>query len=71
MYFPRMRSLRKEAHKTQLQLADYLHISQATYSGYESGKLNVSIEVLLKLCDYYGVSLDYLTGRTDERKEDR
>lgn len=40
---------------------------QTTYSKYELGKLPLPVDVLLKLSDLYGVSVDYLLGRTDER----
>ncbi|MDF2926594.1 MAG: transcriptional regulator [Paenibacillaceae bacterium] len=50
---------------TQATIAEYLHISQATYSRYESGGLDVPSTVLIKLADYYQVSIDYLLGQTD------
>lgn len=43
-----------------------LGITQTNYSKYEFGKVNVPVEMLIKLADLYHVSLDYLTGRTDE-----
>ena len=42
-------------------------VSQSTYSGYETGKIQVPVDTLLKLADIYDVSMDYLMGRTDER----
>ena len=48
-----------------------LHIStikQTTYSKYELGKINVPIDVFIKLADYYTVSIDYLVGRGKRRK---
>lgn len=66
MQFCRIRDLREDNDLKQQQLADYLHVKQATYSEYESGKINVPVEVFLKLADFYGVSTDYLLGRTDD-----
>lgn len=68
MIFPNIRNLREDKDKTQIQLAEYLHIKQTTYSKYELGKVNIPIEVFLKLADYYDVSVDYLLGRTSKKK---
>lgn len=68
MIFPNIRNLREDNDKTQIQLAEYLHIKQTTYSKYELGKINIPIEVFLKLADYYDVSVDYLLGRTSQKK---
>ena len=67
MILPRMRELRLEAHKTQRQVAHHLQISQSTYSNYETGKVTITIDALIQLCYYYGVSMDYITGRSDAR----
>lgn len=63
----RLRDLRNDNDYTQQQIADYLHINQATYSDYENGNINIPLDALIKLADYYHVSLDYLVGRTDEK----
>ena len=68
MIFQNIRNLREDNDKTQQELADYLHIKQTTYSKYELGKINIPIESLVKLADYYHVSLDYLVGRSDHRE---
>lgn len=47
----------------QEDIANYLNVKQATYSGYESGKYEPTIETLCKLANYYNVSIDYLVGR--------
>lgn len=62
--FERIRNLRIDGGYTQQQIADLLHIRQNTYSQYEIGVLHYPIEVLMKLADFYGVSVDYLLGRT-------
>ncbi|MBM6750957.1 helix-turn-helix transcriptional regulator [Mediterraneibacter glycyrrhizinilyticus] len=67
MVFENIRNLREDNDKTQQEIADYLNIKQTTYSKYELGKINIPIEVFIKLADYYGVSLDYLVGRSKNR----
>ena len=66
MKFQRIRDLREDHDKKQVELANYLEIKQSTYSDYESGKINVPIEMLIKIADFYGVTLDYLVGRSDK-----
>lgn len=65
MYQHRLRDLREDKDLKQEDIAKYLQVHQTTYSDYELGKLNVPVSVLHKLADYYGVSVDYLLGRTD------
>lgn len=62
--FETIRNLHIDSGYTQQQIADLLHIKQNTYSQYEIGVLNYPIEVLMQLADFYGVSVDYLLGRT-------
>lgn len=61
----RLRDLREDSDLTQKQIADYLHIKQNTYCQYESGRRQIPLDMLIKLADYYNVTLDYLVGRTD------
>ena len=68
MIFERIRNLREDTDKKQQELADYLNIKQTTYSKYELGKINIPVEALIKLADYYDVSVDYLLGRTQQKK---
>ena len=67
MYRLRIRDLREDRDLPQKQLASYLQIHQTTYSSYELGQLNVPVPVLHKRADFYGVSVDYLLGRTDTK----
>ena len=67
MYFRRIGDLGIDKDIKQAVLANYFGVKQNTYSDYENGKINVPIEIMMKLADDYGVSLDYLTGRTDEK----
>lgn len=65
--YKRLRDLREDADLKQRQLAELLSVSQATYSRYESGELDVPSSVLIRLADFYSVSIDYILGRTDKR----
>lgn len=67
MYKNRVRDLREDSDKTQKELAQHLQIHQTTYSDYELGQLNIPVPVLHKLADLYGVSIDYLLGRTNQK----
>ena len=62
--FENIRNLRIDHDYTQKYIADYLGIRQNTYSQYETGVLAYPLDVLMKLADLYGVSVDYLLGRT-------
>jgi len=64
MTFETIRNLRIDGGYTQAQIAEYLNVKQNTYSQYEIGTLNYPIDVLMKLADFYNVSIDYLLGRT-------
>jgi len=65
--FERIRNLRIDHGYTQQYMASLLNVKQNTYSQYELGVLNYPVDVLMKLADFYGVSVDYLLGRTDEK----
>ncbi len=58
-----LKFLRKEQKLTQKTVADNIGIAQQTYAGYESGKHEPSIEIAIRLAEFYGLSLDYITGR--------
>ena len=68
MKFENIRSLRIDNGMTQKQVAEVLGVSQNTYSQYEIGVLNYPVDALVKLADLYNVSVDYLLGRTNEKK---
>ena len=67
-YIIRIRNLREDADKTQQEIAEYLGTSQTMYARYERCANEMPIRHLIKLSDYYQVSLDYLCGRTDEKR---
>ncbi len=64
----RLKDLRKEKGITQLQLAMELNMSQNTISRYETGVRQAGYDELIKIADYFNVSIDYLLGRTDEKQ---
>ena len=65
MYEIRIRDLREDRDLKQKHLAELLKVHQSTYSDYELGRLNIPVSALNTLADFYGVSVDYLLGRTD------
>lgn len=66
--YENIRNLRIDHGYTQQNVADYLNVKQNTYSQYEIGVLNWPVDVLTSLADLYGVSVDYLLGRTSVKK---
>ncbi len=66
-YRKRMKDLREDADLTQAAVGKLLHKTQQGYNHIEAGRAELKIEDLIKLCELYGVSADYLIGRTDER----
>lgn len=64
----RLKELREDKDLYQKDIADYLKIDQSNYSKYELEKVNIPIEYLKLLADYYNTSVDYILYRTDERK---
>ena len=68
MKFENIRNLRIDNGYTQKQIAEQLGISQNTYSQYEVGVLNYPVDALIILADFYGVSVDYLLGRTNKKE---
>lgn len=67
-YIKRIRDLREDSDKTQTEIAEHLRISQTMYARYERGANELPIRHLIKLADFYGVSTDYILGRTDNQK---
>lgn len=64
--YGRIRDLRNDHGLTQKQIAKLLNVSQNTYSQYEIGVSRFPLDVVVKLAEYYNVSVDYLVGLTDE-----
>jgi transcriptional regulator with XRE-family HTH domain len=68
-YNERIREIREDNSITQQKIADLLHIGQRTYADYESGKTRIPVDSLLILARFYNVSMDYITGASDVRRE--
>ena len=62
----RIIELKQNKKLLQKNIANAIGVSIRAYQYYESGQREPTINVLVKLADYFDVSLDYLTGRTDE-----
>ena len=62
----RLKDLREDHDYTQQQIADAIGITQRKYSYIETGVQQLTAEVLVSLARFYGVSVDYLLGETDE-----
>lgn len=68
MKFQRIQDLRIDSDLSQKKIGEILHISQRSYSHYETGSRNIRIEMLIRLADYYDTTIDYLVGRTDNKE---
>ncbi|HJD25427.1 MAG TPA: helix-turn-helix domain-containing protein [Candidatus Blautia intestinipullorum] len=68
MKYQRIEDLRIDSDLSQKQISEVLHISQRSYSHYETGTRGIPVEMLIKLADYYNTSIDYLVGRTDNKR---
>ena len=64
--YGRIRDIRIDRGLTQEQVAQVLHVSQNTYSQYEIGTTRYPLDAVVTLAEFYGVSVDYLVGLTDE-----
>ena len=71
MPYQNLRGIREDRDIKQKDIAKILNVSQNTYSQYETGVISLTAEVLIKLSDYYDVSIDYLLDRTKNPKIQR
>ena len=69
--YQRIRDLREDHDMKQKQVAEYLCCSQQVYSNYELGQRDIPTDVLIRLADYYKVSIDYLLGQTNNPKRNK
>ena len=67
----RLKELRKKKGISQLRLATDLNTTQNTISRYETGERDPGIDELVKIADYFNVSVDYLIGRTENPSMNR
>lgn len=65
----RLHELREELGLNQHKMAEALHMPYTTYRGYELGDRGMNSEILRKFADYFGVSIDYLICRSDDREK--
>lgn len=65
MFYNRLRELREDRDLLQKDIAEILSCTQVCYSRYELGKRDIPTDVLVKLADYYTVSINYILGQTD------
>ena len=68
MPYNNLRAIREDKDLRQKDIAQVLNVSQNTYSQYETGVISLTAEILIRLADYYGVSIDYILCRTDNPK---
>lgn len=68
MIYPNLRNLREDMDYKQKDIAALLNVSQNTYSQYENGIIELTAPVLVKVADFYNVSVDYILGRTNNSK---
>lgn len=66
--YQKIRDLRKDKDLTQTQIAKILNCSQRIYSNYERGEVDIPTQVLIKLAEFHGTSVDFLLGLTDEKR---
>lgn len=64
----RIRDIREDRDLKQKEIAGYLQCDQSLYSKYERGEREISLALMVKLAEYYGTSVDYLVGLTEETK---
>lgn len=66
--YKRLRELREDHDLTQREIAQILNMSQTGYNQYEIGKNDLPTKILIKLSEYYNVSVDYILELTNESK---
>ena len=64
----RLQILREDCFLSQKQMAQFLCVNQSTYSRYERGTITMTLDVLVRLAQFYHTSTDYLLGLTDEKR---
>ena len=67
LFAERLKQLRKEQNISQETLSHEIFVSQESISAYELGKHFPTLDILIKLSDYFGVSMDYLMGKDEHR----
>lgn len=68
MFQIRLKELREAAGYSQYSFAREFGVAQSTVGGWEAGKREPNFETIQRIADFFGVSVDYLLGRADEKK---
>lgn len=69
--YPRIKELRQMKGETQTKVSTILGIEQSYYSKIELGKHEISVKDLVRVAEYFGVSIDYIVGRTNKKEVNR
>ena len=68
MIYKRIRDLREDNDMTQAQVGEKINVPQRTYAYYETGERDIPTQNLVRLADFYNVSVDYILCRTENPK---
>ena len=68
MFYQRLRDLKEDRDLKQSSIAEVINVSENQYGRYERGENDIPLEKALILANFYNVSLDYITGRTNDKK---
>ena len=68
MVFRRIRDLREDSDKTQIEIADYLNMQRSVYRRYETGEREIPVWAVIKLAQLCHVTTDYLLGLSDKKE---
>lgn len=68
MIYPRLKDLREDMDLSQSEIANQINTTQSYYAQYENGRRAIPFERVIELAKYYNVSLDYIAGRTNDKK---
>ena len=68
-YYQRLKDLREDKDMTQKEVADVLGLKQQSYQRYESGNIELPMHFFVKLAEFYDVSIDYIAGKTNDKRK--
>lgn len=71
MTYKRIKDMREDSDLTQEKISAYLNISQRAYSHFETGSRCLPVDILVRVADFYNVSVDYLLERTNKKEVNR
>ena len=67
-YYQRLKDLREDLNLNQTQIAKVINTTQKQYSRWETGEYQIPFNKVIELAEFYGVSIDYIAGRTNCKK---